>query len=127
MTNKASGRRAAFADCYRALNKVVEAKEPLRMEFDTPGKAINFRQRCYRARSIMYQRSVAQVGEALAETPWDAVVIRIESQTPKGGSDQALIFDLREEDVEMTTLDGKPVETIVEPDFDDLPFDDIME
>lgn len=77
MTHKRSS-PSAYSDVKFVMDLALE-KPGLRYECESPGKAVNFKQRCNRYRNLlrdMAQETIMHVPGQRAETAYDALVIR---------------------------------------------------
>lgn len=77
MTHKRTS-PSAYADVKFVMDLALE-KPGLRYECESPGKAVNFKQRCNRYRNLlrdMAQETIMHVPGQRAETAYDALVIR---------------------------------------------------
>ena len=77
MTHKRSS-PSAYADVKFVMDLALD-KPGLRYECESPGKAVNFKQRCNRYRNLlrdMAQETIMHVPGQRAETAYDALVIR---------------------------------------------------
>lgn len=99
---------SAYTDVKYVMDLALD-KPGLRYECDTPGKAINFKQRCNRYRNLlrdMAQETVMHVPGQRAETAYDTLVIR--QVNPSGDPDRrgtVLVFEHH-----------KPEGRIIDPD-----------
>ena len=127
MAKRARPILSAYVDCTGIMQRALDAGG-IRVEFPTPGRAINFRQRCYRARKILAE-AAAEVTPAgvLPSTQFDDLYIRLESDAKPDGSNKALLFQLhsRKEKPLITNLEGEPLEILEEPNFPDIDFGDL--
>ena len=70
----------AYADVQEVMERAVEADTGLRYRLPSYGSAVNFRQRCYRFRSMQQQMLYKQVGNvpgAMLTTPYDDLELLI--------------------------------------------------
>lgn len=117
---------AAYLDCFQIMEQALSARG-IRVEFPDRKRATVFRHRCYKGRALLYRLSerTAPAG-VLPFTQFDDIVIRFESDAKEGGSDSALLFQLRsaQELPAVTDLDGNP---LTEPavEFFDLKIEGI--
>lgn len=77
MTHKRSS-PSAYSDVKFVMDLALE-KPGLRYECESPGKAVNFKQRCNRYRNLlrdMAQETIMHVPGQRAETAYDTLVIR---------------------------------------------------
>lgn len=77
---------AAYTDCLQVLDRAL-ASSGARLPFTERGKAVSFRQRCYRVRSLLQQRD--------STSPYDAMYIQIEPLRGSKDEPATLIFLLR--------------------------------
>ena len=109
-----------FSDCFDIMDKAL-MNGGLRVPFATAGSAVRFRQRCYKARTLMREAAheVTPAGQP-PTTPYDDIFIRREHETKPSGLDSVLLFELHSLQPlpEVTTLDGKAI--ILEPGLDDF-------
>lgn len=118
---------APYVDCTSIMETAIHAGGA-RIVFQTKGKAINFRQRCYRARKLLAD-SVAEIVPpgVMPTTQFDDLYIQLESDTAPEGSPMVLLFKLHSKRAKpaLTDLDGNPIQEIEEPDFPDIKFGDL--
>lgn len=80
MTNKKSYKSspAAYPDCQKVMEMALE-NPGLIVRFNTVGRAVNFKQRCYRYRTALRELLLEQQGDIPGlpiETPYDAMIIK---------------------------------------------------
>jgi hypothetical protein len=94
----------AYADCVQIMELALKSAGA-RLPFDHRGRAVSFRQRCYRARQLLQRAE---------DSRFDSIYIQIEPLTGPKDSPAELIFLLRAASTDMLsrikTLDGQPIE-----------------
>lgn len=105
---------AAYNDCLQVMDRAV-ASGGARLPFQDRGKAISFRQRCYRVRGLLQAR------DSVSE--YDSLYIQIDPLRGPKGSPAELIFLIRAASAEMLNamrdLDGKPIAEVEIADDDE--------
>jgi hypothetical protein len=96
MTNKKASSPSAYGDVKTVMDLALK-KAGLRYECSTPGRAVNFKQRCNRYRNLI-RAQAQELGFGIpgyrAETAYDILVIRqINSEGVPDRRGQTLIFE----------------------------------
>ncbi len=96
MTANKKDSPASYHDCAQIMDLALK-KPGLRLEFNSPGKAINFKQRCNRYRNMLRQQSQElydNVPGQRASCVYDILVIRMrDAKNEPTRSGKILIFD----------------------------------
>lgn len=95
---------SAYLDCIQIMDR-ARAARGARLPFEDRGKAVSFRQRCYRVRGLLQQRD--------GDSAFDSLYIQIDPLKGPKGSPAELVFLLRAASSSMLSamrdLDGKPI------------------
>lgn len=119
MTNKKSYKSspAAYPDCQKVMEMALE-NPGLIVRFNTVGRAVNFKQRCYRYRTALRELLLEQQGNIPGlpiETPYDAMIIQhVEREEKEPGklytTSKVLKFTFPKQDFKLELPDGTEIE-----------------
>lgn len=101
----------AYIDCEQVMRIALE-REGISIPFDSRADAVQFRQRCYKLRKLLYESAKPAPG-ALAATPFDTLIIRLPNKGEP--NDCTLTFEDRKDHglsilSRIRAADGSPVD-----------------
>jgi len=124
MTRPRTATLGSYSDIRTILDAVL-ARGDCVLTLDTPGQAINMRQRCYRYRALLQKKMEADQAPliaagklspgALPETPYDNILIQIDNDPTR------LLFSRRDTTKllsRLSTAEGAPVEPVGETELE---------
>jgi len=116
-----------YTDVMPIIDQAVASGQGVRYRLPTYGDAVNFRQRCYKYRTILRQEATKRMGEIegyIASIPEDSLILQIwgldgQNYSSKAPPDKSLTHDVliiyREVVGELLDLDGNPIDIDPEP------------